>query len=139
MTRTFKLSCDIDPNSLTALSEICTKYERSRGYMIDRMINKFHLEVFGKPKKAKVKRKIESVPTNFDEQFELLWWAKGRTGAKQKAKDFFYQYALEGSNEDLSLFTKNLIDDIEKKIKKEVPGFEALHLFRYIRDKCWES
>jgi len=52
--RNFKLSADISTDAKDKLLAICDKSDRSRGQILERMINKFHAETFKgeKPKAA---------------------------------------------------------------------------------------
>ena len=52
-------------------------------------------------KTVKGKQVIQTYPNNFEEQFEILWIAKGRKGHKEGAKKIYARMATGESSEDL--------------------------------------
>ena len=70
MTRKTKISCDVTREADNMLKAYCQKHERSKGYLIEKMIRKFCGEVEAAPatqvavvEKPKVKRKVFKAPT----------------------------------------------------------------------------
>jgi hypothetical protein len=72
MTRKTKISCDVTREADNMLKAYCEKHERSKGYLIEKMIRKFCVEVEVAPatevavvekQKAKAKRKAFKPPT----------------------------------------------------------------------------
>jgi len=70
MTRKTKISCDVTREADNMLKAYCLKHERSKGYLIEKMIRKFCGEVEAAPatqvavvEKQKVKRKVFKAPT----------------------------------------------------------------------------
>ena len=138
-----KISADVSSDAKSKLIELCEKFDRSRGYMLERMINRFHAETFGEKSETekaatKVKRTVEKVPANFDEQFELLWVAKGRKGSKKKACEKYRAMAKGNNSEVLEQFTQMLIANIEDRNKTEL-GAPEQHLITYLNGQFWES
>lgn len=129
-----KISADISKEAKDMLRALAAQHERSYGWLLDRMIKKY-CQPEDKPqvKRSEPKR----VPSNFDECFERLWIAKGRKGAKQKAKDKFKTYCAGESPEDIEAFTQMLIDDLESR--KDELGSAELHLTTYLNEKRWDK
>ena len=142
--RQTKISADISKEANTLLNDACIKHERSKGFLLEKMIRKFCSEVEAvtevkteKVKAPKAARKILTYPDNVDEQFLLLWDSKGKKGQKQKAYDIYRKMSAGQTNEVLEGFTLILINDINKK--KHEPGYPERHLTSYLNGKFWEE
>ena len=143
-----KFSCDITPEAYTLLDQLCEQYDRPRGYVIERMIRKFHNDVATAPKvevphanphpdiKPIIKAKY---PTNIEECFNTLWVAKGRKGAKRKAFDKFKSMLREEDDATCDELTKMLVGNVDDKTASGEIGFAELHLTTYLNQSRWES
>lgn len=95
--RNFKLSADISTDAKDKLLAICQKSERSRGQILERMINKFHTETFGeqKPKPPAVKKRQFKTPTVKEVSFYML--DRGLAAQiEQEAEKFCDFYEMKG-------------------------------------------
>lgn len=129
-----KISADISQEARELLHKFASHHERSFGYLIDRMIKKFCVL----DEKAEVKRsEPKRLPSNFDEQFELLWTAKGKKGSKAKAREKLATYCKGESEEKTASFIAYLIADI--KSRQDELGMAELHLTTYLSGKRWEQ
>lgn len=74
-----------------------------------------------------------------DDRFETLWLAGMRRAGvqKNKAKDEFKK--LMKKEKDPEKFLMMLIGDIHARIVCLQPGFDALHMKRYLSNKRWED
>lgn len=81
----------------------------------------------------------QRAPSNFDEQFELLWTAKLKKGSKKNAKEKYRNMSKGSTSEVLEQFTQNLINDIDARLGNEQIGFEALHLTTYLSQERWNE
>lgn len=106
MVRSEKISADISGEGKQKLIELCNKFDRSRGYMLERMINNFHEQTFGKKEAVIQKSKqprftpptlseasqyfkergclVESEVEKFIDFYEMKGWMVG----KNKMKDW---------------------------------------------------
>ena len=131
-----KISVLITGEARNALDAAVLEYDSPQGKLINRMILNF-CGVTNKPKEKKVKRsKSKSYPSNFDDQFELLWCAKGKKGSKQKARDIYREMAEGETNEVLEAYTKELMDDLINK--QHEPGYKERMLTSYLNGTYWE-
>ena len=145
MTRKTKISCDVTREADNMLKAYCLKHERSKGYLIEKMIRKFCGEVVEaiEPSKAmkvkapKAARKQVSYPDNLDDQFLLLWDTKGKKGAKQKAYDKFRSLMANNTDEICEQATMIMITDINKN--KGECGYPEMHLTSYLNQARWED
>ena len=152
MKRNTKISCDVSREADNILKAYCIKHERSKGFLLEKMIRKFCSEPVGdgvtddtaaiqrkleKPKAPKAKRKILTYPDNLDEQFLLLWETKGKKGAKQKAYDK-YRSMMAGNNSEIcEQATLIFIEDINRN--KGECGYPELHLTTYLNQERWDK
>jgi len=157
MTRKTKISCDVTREADNMLKAYCIKHERSKGYLIEKMIRKFCGEEvatvaniatvetatakggINKAKRSKPK-KAASYPDNLNEQFDILWDAKGKKGAKNGTKgayEIFKKLAANVDNETCETFTKMLVDDINKNSGE--CGYPELHLTTYLNQQRWDK
>jgi len=140
--RKTKISADISRDAKTLLDEYSVKHERSKGWLLDKMIRRYCAEIELTPPVVKVpKKKIvvsKIIPSNFNEQFDRLWAVKN-VGVKKKAKQYLEREAKGNDDEDLELFVSMMINDITDKLKNPAVGFEAQHLSSYINGECYES
>ncbi len=142
--RQTKISADISKEANTLLNDACIKHERSKGFLLEKMIRKFCSEVetvtevkTEKPKAPKAARKKVSYPDNLDEQFLLLWETKGKKGAKQKAYDK-YRSMMAGNNSEIcEQATLIFIEDINRN--KGECGYPELHLTTYLNQERWDK
>lgn len=117
---------------------------RSASYIVNRALRSAKEAVEGKQSNntaeqpLKVKRTVEKVPANFDEQFELLWIAKGRKGSRKRACEKYRAMAKGNDSEVLEQFTQMLIANIEDRNKTEL-GAPEQHLITYLNGQFWES
>ena len=121
------------------LRDYCKKHERSKGFLIEKMIRKFcsvEVEATEPVKAPKAKRKKVSYPSNLDEQFLLLWDAKGKKGARQKAYDIFRKMSEGVTDEICEQATLVMINDLHKK--QHEPGYKDRMLTSYLNGKFWE-
>ena len=131
--RESKISCDISTEAKSMLSSYCLKHERSQGWLIEKMIRQFCVDV---EQTAKVKRsKAKTYPSNTEDQFNLLWDIKGKKGPKQKAYQK-YRAMMEGENDETcKKATMIFVDDI-LKYKGEC-GMPEIHLITYLNQERW--
>lgn len=143
--RKTKISADISKEAKQALDAYSDKHDRSRSWLLNRMILKFCTEEtttekggMSKAPKSKPK-KAASYPSNLDEQFELLWDTKGKKGAKngtRGAYEIFKKLAANVDEETCEAFTRMLMDDIIKN-SGEV-GYPEMHLTSYLNQQRWD-
>lgn len=138
--RTEKISCLITKAARTMLDKACFTYDSPQGKLITRMILTFCGEseielVEDKPKVKRSKNKV--YPSNLEEQFELLWCAKGKNGSKKDARVMYKKISEGESNEVCEAFTKELMDDMIKNQHK--PGYQDRMLTRYLNGEYWEK
>ena len=149
MTRNKKISADISEKAKSALDDYSDKHDRSRSWLLNRMILKFcageaeqtttEKGGMNKAKRSKVK-KAASYPSNLDEQFEMLWDTKGKKGAKngtRGAYEIFKKLAANVDDETCKTFTKMLIDDINKNSGE--CGYPEMHLTSYLNQQRWDK
>ena len=137
MKRDSRLTADITEGAHNMLIALTKKHERGKGFFIDRMIRKFCVDSPVEDKPTAKRSKSKSYPGNFDEQFELLWCAKGKKGSKQKAYTI-YRKMSEGEDDLVcEAFTKTLMDDLIKN--QHEPGYEPRHLTAYLNGEFWEE
>ncbi len=141
MRRDVPLSAKTTQEERDMLNFMTTKFERSQGFLIGKMIKRGYSEILDKDKpEEKAKRsKLKSYPKNLDDQFELLWEIKGKKGTKngpRGAYNKFKKLAEAVSEEGCENFTKMLIEDILKH-QHEV-GYPEMHLTTYLNNQRWE-
>lgn len=147
-----KISADISKEANAMLNDYCKKHERSKGFLLEKMIRQFCVETpahekpgrgvvvttsIDKPKAPKAKRKVATYPDNLDEQFLLLWETKGKKGAKQKAYDKYRSMMAGHDNNVCEQATLIFIDDINKN--KGECGYPELHLTTYLNQERWDK
>jgi len=147
MKRNTKISCDVSREADNMLKAYCLKHERSKGFLLEKMIRKFcgeveaapatQVAVVDKPKAPKTKRKVVSYPSNLDDQFLLLWDTKGKKGAKQKAYDKFRSLMGNNTDEICEQATMIMITDINTN--KGECGYPEMHLITYLNQARWEK
>lgn len=150
MTRNKKISADISEKAKSALDAYSDKHDRSRSWLLNRMILKFCTDeaeqetttAKGGMNKAKrsTPKKAASYPSNLDEQFEMLWDTKGKKGAKngtRGAYEIFKKLAANVDDETCEAFTKMLIDDINKNSGE--CGYPEMHLTSYLNQQRWDK
>lgn len=149
MTRKTKISADISKEAKLALDAYSDKHDRSRSWLLNRMILKFCTDEVeqttaekGGMNKAKrsAPKKAASYPSNLDEQFEMLWDTKGKKGAKngtRGAYEIFKKLAANVDDETCEAFTKMLIDDINKNSGE--CGYPEMHLTSYLNQQRWDK
>jgi hypothetical protein len=132
--RNKKISADISEEAFELLAGLVIKHERSKGWLLDKMIKTYCNEP--EAKKEKPKQNRVRYPSNFDEQFELLWATKGKKGAKSKARDKYKRMLANESDETCESLTILLINDIQSNMSEL--GMEELHLTTYLNQERWE-
>lgn len=96
-----------------------------------------HIADTTKGNARKVKRSAAaSYPANLDEEFEKVWVAKGRKGAKPKAKEKFKAMLANESEEVCTELSAVLVADIQSQMGEI--GFPELHLTTYLNQERWE-
>ena len=152
--RDSRLTADISETAHNLLKEAVIKFDSSKGKLVEKMIHNFlgggseqvkeaeTTTVKGGMQKAKRSKpkKAVSYPDNLDEQFEMLWDTKGKKGAKNGAKgayEIFKKLAANVDNETCEVFTKMLIDDINKNSGE--CGYPELHLTTYLNQQRWDK
>ena len=149
--RNKKISADISLDADAMLTEYCKKHERSRGFLLEKMIRNFcgdskpvkqeeTTTVKGDMQKAKrsTPKKAASYPDNLDEQFEMLWDTKGKKGAKNGSRgayEIFKKLAANVDSDTCETFTRMLIDDINKNSGE--CGYPEMHLTSYLNQQRW--
>ena len=115
------------------------RYNKSN--WLDDLVDHLRSKSEGKaePQNTRVRREVKRAPPNFDECFERLWAAKGKRGAKAKAKEKYKSIAKGEPAEALEEFTSCLVLDIEDQIKSDEIGFRELHLTTYLNQQRWEK
>lgn len=135
------------------LTSYCEKHERSKGFLLEKMIRKFcggdtstspvetTTEKGGMNKaKRSAPKKAASYPSNLDEQFEILWDTKGKKGAKngtRGAYEIFKKLAANVDDETCEAFTKMLVDDINNNTGE--CGYPEMHLTSYLNQQRWDK
>ncbi|MBL4795836.1 MAG: hypothetical protein JKY50_00325 [Oleispira sp.] len=147
MSRKSRLTADVTLEAHNLLRDYCIKHERSKGFLLEKMIRKFcgeveaapatQVAVVKKPKAPKIKRKAVSYPSNLDDQFLLLWDSKGKKGQKQKAYDIFRKMCIDVTNDICEQATLLMITDLHKN--KHEAGYPERHLTSYLNGKFWEE
>ena len=143
MKRNTKISCDVSREADNMLKAYCLKHERSKGFLLEKMIRKFCGDEqpldkpLAKPKAPKTKRKVINYPSNLDDQFLLLWDTKGKKGAKQKAYDKFRSLMANNTDEICEQATLIMVTDINKNQGEH--GYPELHLTSYLNQARWEK
>ena len=155
MKRNTKISCDVSREADNMLKAYCSKHERSKGFLLEKMIRKFCGEAEAAPatqvettttkgamQKAKrsTPKKAASYPDNLDDQFEMLWDTKGKKGAKngpRGAYEIFKKLAANVNSDTCETFTRMLIDDINKNSGE--CGYPELHLTSYLNQQRWDK
>lgn len=84
----------------------------------------------------KIKRTVASYPKNLDEEFERVWIAKGRKGAKAKARGKFKSMLANETESVCNELSNALIADIESQ--QDQLGFAELHLTTYLNQERWD-
>lgn len=143
--RTKKISADISEEADSLLIDYCKKHERSKGWLLDRMVKKFCAPEEVSTEKGEMSKaprskpkKAATYPSNLDEQFELLWDIKGKKGAKNGTRGayaIFKKLAANVDDETCEAFTKMLMDDI-LSCSGEV-GYPEMHLTTYLNQQRW--
>lgn len=151
--RNSRLTADITLDTHNILREACLKFDAPKGKLLEKMILKFCVgdEVKEADKTTTVKggmntakrstpKKASSYPDNLDEQFELLWDTKGKKGAKngtRGAYEIFKKLAANVDNDTCEVFTKMLLDDINKNSGE--CGYPEMHLTSYLNQQRWDK
>ncbi len=143
--RNLKISCDVTREADNMLKAYCKKHERSKGYLIEKMIRNYCSDITTddesaktvKPKAPKAKRKQVSYPDNLDDQFLLLWDTKGKKGAKQKAYEKFRSLMANNTDEICEQATLIMVTDINSNQGEH--GYPELHLTSYLNQARWEK
>lgn len=107
----------------------------SKSHWVNELFTHLRNKVVDKPKVKRSKPKV--YPSNLDEQFNLLWCAKGKRGPKQKALDKF-KPMMEGQSKAVCQELVTLLVSHIESMCDEI-GFRELHLTTYINQKRWES
>lgn len=148
MKRTSRLTADITLDAHNLLRDACLKFDSSKGKLIEKMIRKFlgeneqvSTEKGGMSKaKRSAPKKAASYPDNLDEQFDILWDAKGKKGAKNGVKgayNIFKKLAANVDSDTCEAFVKMLVDDINKYSGEA--GYPELHLTSYLNQQRWDK
>ena len=140
MSRQSRVTADVTLEAHNMLREYCKKHERSKGFLIEKMIRKFcsgEVEVTKPVKAPKAKRKSTSYPGNLDDQFLLLWETKGKKGAKQKAYEKYRSLMANNNDEICEQATMAMVEHINRN-KGEI-GFTELHLTTYLNQSRWDD
>lgn len=127
--RAEKISADISAEAKGKLIQLCDKFERSRGFMLERMINKFHSETF-KP--------VDKVDDeNVLKAFELFWSAGMRKLNRKKCFSLFKSVCKKYKGDDPIEIAQAMADDIQHRISINQMGFEQMHPTTYINGERW--
>ncbi len=112
---------------------------RNRSHWMDDLLTHLRLkkEAATPVKAPKNKRKQISYPSNLDEEFSLLWDAKGKKGQKQKAYDIYRKMCADVTEETCEQATLLMINDLHKN--QHEAGYPARHLTSYLNGKFWEQ
>lgn len=151
MSRQSRVTADVTLEAHNLLRDYCKKHERSKGFLLEKMIRKFcgdevepvreqvvsAMPIPEKPKAPKIKRKVVSYPSNLDDQFLLLWDSKGKKGQKQKAYDIFRKMCVDVTDDICEQATLLMIADLHKN--KHEAGYPERHLTSYLNGKFWEE
>ncbi len=138
MSKQKPLSFSLCPDNIAYINEQYQLKHRNRSHWLDDLVT--HLrEKSPSPDKAESKAKALRVPSNFDDQFEILWSAKGRKGAKKTAREKMRGFCKGETAEDVEAFIAMLVRDINEQLKSEVLGFADLHLTTYLNQERWEK
>ena len=152
MSRQSRVTADVTLEAHNLLRDYCKKHERSKGFLLEKMIRKFcgnepvkqeeTTTVKGDMNKAKrsTPKKAASYPSNLDEQFEMLWDTKGKKGAKNGTKgayNIFKKLAANVDDETCETFTQMLMDDINKNSGE--CGYPEMHLTSYLNQQRWDK
>lgn len=105
--RAEKISADISLEGKNKLIELCNKFERSRGFMIERMINKFYEQTFGqqeakpsvpavKEPKPKPKRTVFTPPEVGEVYRYMLERGMAQQHAQNESEKFIDHHTMKG-------------------------------------------
>jgi len=102
--RTEKISADISQDGKAKLIELCEKFERSRGYMLERMINKFYEQTFGTKtetavavvEKPKAKRTVFAPPEVGEVYRYMLERGMTQQHAQNESEKFIDHHTMKG-------------------------------------------
>lgn len=133
--RNKKITADISQEAKVLLQHYASEHERSFGWLLDRMIKKYCQKEEVTEKKLP-KSKI-SYPSNFNEQFEILWSTKGKKGSKKVAKDKYKKLLTNSDDDTCEALTGHLISDIESR--SDELGMTEMHLTTYLNQERWEK
>ena len=149
MSRKSRVTADVTLEAHNMLRDYCLKHERSKGYLIEKMIRRFCNETIEvtaaslavakveTPKAPRSARKKVSYPDNLDDQFLMLWEIKGKKGSKKNAYNKFRTLAENATDEGCENFTQMLTSDILKR-QHEI-GVKEQHLITYLNKEEWDK
>jgi len=138
MKRNTKISCDVSREADNILKAYCIKHERSKGFLLEKMIRKFcgETEAVTEVKSTIKRSKPKTYPSNLDEQFSMLWDTKGKKGSKKNAYAKFKALSEGSTDEGCEVFTQMLVDDMLKR-QHEI-GVKDQHLTSYLNKEEWD-
>ena len=131
----------LSDKSSESLMRLMQEHDRTCSFLVEKMVSKYTSEPTVKEKPSK-RSKPKTYPSNLQDQFDRLWDAKGKKGAKPKALEKFKSMFVAGEddterslNNTCEELTAMFIADI-KKSASEV-GFESMHLTTYLNQERW--
>lgn len=128
------ISFSLHPDNIEYIKGNFPIKHRNKSHWLDDLLTHLRLKAeSNKPVKRVAKNKY---PSNIEDQFNMLWSAKGKKGAKQNAYKK-YKSILNGESDETCVdLTALLINDIETHA--EEIGMAELHLTTYLNQERWE-
>lgn len=126
--RVEKISADISPEAKSKLIQLCDKFDRSRGFMLERMINKFHSETF----KVEVKQD-ETV----EKAFDIFWESGIRKLNRKKAFSIFCGICKKYKSDNPIEIAETMADDVKHRLSINQIGFDQMHPTTYLNGERW--
>ncbi len=142
MSRQSRVTADVTLEAHNMLRDYCKKHERSKGFLLEKMIRKFcgdeyPVAITPTSKQPTIKRsKPKTYPSNLEDQFSMLWDTKGKKGSKKNAYAKFKALSENVTDEVCESFTQMLVDDILKR-QHEI-GVKDQHLITYLNKEEWD-
>lgn len=131
------ISFSLSPDNIQYVMESYPVKHRNKSHWLDDLITHLRAKPKEEVKKKLTRAKISTYPNNLEEQFNLLWLAKGTKSAKKKAFDSYRKIMKDSTNEVCQQLTEIFIAHIES-MRDEI-GFDKLHLVTYLNQERWES
>ena len=128
------ISFSLSPENIEYVLDNFGAKHRNKSHWLDDLIT--HLRGKAETNKPVKRSKAKTYPSNIEDNFNLLWQAKGKCGAKQKAYQKYKSMLLNETDNTCNDLTELLIADIESQVAEI--GFKELHLTTYLNQERWD-